>query len=376
MWKRFLLAKLLVRYPIWTSIAVAIVLVPTLFMMHHLWKVKNMDADLYHWDQPFHLDALPEMPYGEWGVPTPKQVSLGRKLFLDTILSGSQHLACANCHQPKRSFTDQQTFSKGDNGLLNTRHTPSLVNVGFQVKGFMWDGRIPTLEEQVIQAVANPLELNATWPEVLYRIRSNADYVLLFKDAFDLEDTDTIKSTHVAAAIAQFERTLISGRSRYDQYLTNKGTLSPLELRGKAIFFDESDTIPTGECAHCHEPPLFGHAQFFNNGLDELKNLNDAIDPGLGVHTENIFDYGKFKTPSLRNIAQTAPYMHDGRFQTLEEVIDHYDRGGHYAINASPNVRPLGLTNHDKQALIAFLKTLSDHTFLKNVEEPNVSYEY
>ena len=371
MWKFPLIDK----YDIWKPIAIAATLSTLALLLHKLWNPTEEGAVQADWSYQFQQDNLPQMPYGDWGVPTPEQVRLGQKLFFDTTLSGSQKLACADCHQPKLSFTDQQMLSTGDSGLRNFRHTPSLINVGFQNRGLMWDGRITTLEGQVLQAVPNPLELNATWPEVLHRLKSDRNYVTDFKNAFNLSNAKEIKAAHVAAAIAQFERTLISHNSRYDQFLAHKSKLSPLELRGKAIFFDESDTIPTGECAHCHEPPLFGNASFFNNGLDELKDLNNAIDPGLGIHTNNIFDNGKFKTPSLRNIAQTSPYMHDGRFQTLEEVIDHYNSGGHYAINASPNVRPLGLSNRDKVALIAFLKTLTDESFLKN-KEANMGIGY
>ena len=296
---------------------------------------------------------------------TVEGVKLGRKLFFDPVLSKNGSLSCATCHNPQKAFSDGLPKSNGAAGLQTNRSTPSLVNIGYHHNGLFWDGGIRSLEEQVLQSVENPTELAGSWEDVLDLIRSDGSYVDQFKIAFGLNKPMDITKEVVAKAIAQYERSLVSYNSKYDQYLAGSEQLDTLEERGRIIFFDASEEISTGECAHCHGGALFSDLLYFNNGLEEAMDLSKLKDIGRGAISKKYYDNGKFKAPTLRNIALTAPYMHDGRFKTLEEVIEHYDKGGHYAENVSPNVRPLGLSKLDKKSLIAFLHTLTDTVSLR-----------
>ena len=206
--------------------------------------------------------------------------------------------------------------------------------------------------------------MGGQWPLIVQRLRRDGSYRRAFAEAFGVGRA-AITPDKVATALADFQRSLLVGSSKFGRWTQGKGKLNPLEALGHAIFFDLADdplgnyaALPTGECAHCHLPPAFTDYKFHNNGLDEHERLEDFTDRGRGGITGLAFDNGKFRTPGLRNLSRTAPYMHDGRFATLMEVVEHYDRGGHYAANRSPNVRPLGLTKREKEALVAFLLTL------------------
>ena len=300
---------------------------------------------------------------------TEKGVALGRSLFYDPILSREHNLACADCHRQSSGFADTSSFSLGAAHIPTDRNTPSLVNIGYHYRGIFWDGRAESLEQQVLASITDRREMAANWPDILGRLNAHPRYPTRFAEVFGNRGKDKpIDSLEVAQVIAQFERTLISAGSKYDRFLSGKAALTQLEERGRLIFFDESEDLPDAECAHCHTDPLFTSLQYFNNGLEATDSLQWLSDPGRGMVTGKYFDTGKFKTPTLRNIAQTAPYMHDGRFGTLEEVIDHYDDGGHYSDNASPNVRRLGLSPVDKKALVAFLHCLTDSVFLEKSE--------
>lgn len=293
-------------------------------------------------------------------------VALGKKLFFDPILSKNGKVSCATCHQPGHFFTDGNAFSVGDAGLLTRRSAPSLVNIGYHYTGIFWDGRGKSLEDQVFRSVTDSTELANTWENVLHTLHNHDIYPALFAKAFGASAARGIKPEMVMNAIAQYERTLVSGNSKYDQYLRGEAKLTPKEERGRLIFFDaDPEHLPNSECGHCHLDPLFTSLQFFNNGLDDVDSLNQLKDKGLGGVTGHYFDMGKFKVPTLRNIAHTAPYMHDGRFADLKQVIEHYRSGGHYNENASPNVRPLKLGEEDIDGLIAFLNTLTDSTIIQ-----------
>jgi len=287
--------------------------------------------------------------------PTSHQgVALGRRLFYDPILSGDGTLSCAGCHVQSFAFSDRGTrFSTGIDGIAGHRNAPALVNPGWSSKQF-WDGRMPDLERQALEPVPNPIEMHLSWDEGVRRLQRHADYPALFRAAFG---TATITPTRVTQAIAQFERTMVSNRSRYDRFLRREAILTTSEQRGYFLFFTE-----VGDCFHCHQDGLFSDRGFRNNGIDSM-----ITDPGLAAVTNNPNDRGKFKSPTLRNVALTAPYMHDGRFATLEEVIDHYDRGGFYSPTVDPLIRVgrgLGLTAQDKADLLAFLHTLTDSAFV------------
>ena len=300
---------------------------------------------------------------------TEEGVALGRMLFYDPILSGDSTQSCASCHNASFAFTDNgEALSIGIDGIAGNRNAMALFNLAW-VPRLFWDGRSETLEEQALEPVPNPIELHQEWPDAVCKLMNSEMYRKAFYEAFG---TKEITPTEVTKAIAQFERTMISGNSKFDLAITpGSGVqLTKQEELGYALFIDESG----GDCFHCHVDPafLFTDNQFHNNGLDEVANLNDFADKGLGEVTGEEADNGLFRTPTLRNIALTAPYMHDGRFETLEEVLDHYSEG----IKSSPNLDFIiqadfgipgkQLTQTEKEAIIAFLHTLTDTTFINN----------
>ena len=288
-------------------------------------------------------------------------IELGRRLFYDPILSIDGSKSCASCHQQELAFATNERIDPGAVGTFGNRNSPSLANVGFLYKGLFWDGRAASLEEQALNPITNQHELAANWELILARIQKDKNYIHDFQKVFEISKAESIDSFMIVKAIAQFERSLISANSKYDQYLKGEAAFTLEEQRGMAIFFDTSDSLPFSECGHCHLDPLFTNLKYENNGIDAEGTLKDL---GRGSITERKYDVGLFKVPTLRNIALTAPYMHDGRFETLEEVIDHYITGGKAGINVSPLVRPLQFSERDKSDLIAFLHTLTDSTFI------------
>lgn len=292
---------------------------------------------------------------------TVEGVRLGKKLFFDKRLSNDLTQACASCHLPSQSFDDTNRFSVGIDGIAGTRNAMPLFNHAWNSNGkFFWDGRANGLENQALDPVTNPIEMHDTWSNVVSKLQADSDYPGLFRAAFG---TSKIDSSLATKAIAQYERTLISGNSRFDKYTQREIALTSSELAGYNLFMSESGA----DCLHCHGDitnPLWTDNLFHNNGLDAT-----FADNGLGDVTGNPADNGKFKTPSLRNLAFTAPYMHDGRFQTLDEVIDHYSEG----LQASPTISPLmkhvgtggvQLTPQEKADLKAFLLSLTDSSFV------------
>lgn len=291
---------------------------------------------------------------------TVEGVALGRKLFYDKILSGNNMQSCASCHNQELSFTDNGTqFSTGITGAIGTRNAQPLVNMGFNLHYF-WDGRETTLEEQILEPVSNPIEMHLSWNDAAAKLNANSTYVDEFNKAFGIS---TIDSSFVVKAIAQFVRSMISYNSKLDKRLRNEISLTPSELNGYVIFVTER-----GDCFHCHNIDagrLITDNLFHNNGLDSV-----FTDLGRGAITGNTFDYGKFLTPTLRNIALTAPYMHDGRFQTLEEVVEHYNSGGKASATVDPLMKHVGtglnLSTQEKADLVAFLKTMTDDSFIND----------
>ncbi|MEM8583854.1 MAG: cytochrome c peroxidase [Bacteroidota bacterium] len=310
-------------------------------------------------------------------------LDLGRRLFYDKGLSANGTVSCASCHRPELAFTDGLPLAMGIEGRRSTRNVPGLTNIGYNHFSLFWDGRSPSLEEQALHPLTDPNEMGGHWPDILDYLRADGEYVSAFSVAFDLSDDVEITPELVGRALAQFQRSLISHQSKYDRVLRGEAEFTAQELRGWAIFFDRAEEggefvdLPTAECAHCHAAPHFSNQQFFNNGIDQAPQLTEFADPGRGGVTGSVSDNGMFRTPSLRNVALTAPYMHDGRFTTLEEVLEHYNQGGEYAPNRSPNVRPLGLTKQDKADLLVFLQTLTDEQFIQQqiTDARQVGYE-
>lgn len=294
---------------------------------------------------------------------TVEGIALGRRLFYDPILSSDSSQACNACHMPFDAFADNDQFSTGVTGGLGDRNSMAIFNAAWNWNNkFFWDGRANTLEAQALGPVVNPVEMNNTWPNAVASLQNHPTYPGLFQAAFG---TSTIDSFLVAKALAQFERTLISANTKFDQFLLGQVALTASELNGFNLFMDENG----GDCFHCHGSaanPLWTDNAFHNNGLDAT-----FTDNGLGTVTGNPNDNGKFKTPSLRNLFFSAPYMHDGRFATIDEVIDHYSEG----LVASPTIDPLmkslpmggvQLTPAEKADLKAFLMTLNDPNFIQN----------
>lgn len=294
---------------------------------------------------------------------TEEGIALGKKLFFDPILSKNNTQSCASCHDPKNAFIDDARFSEGIDGKLGTRNSMPLFNLAWNFdERFMWDGKELSIERQAFSPVRNPIEMHSDWKNVAKKLQEHTEYPTLFQQAFGISKID---STLVTKAIAQFERTLISGNSKFDQYLLGKAELTSEELNGFNVFMDEA----RGDCFHCHgsdNNPLWTDNQFHNNGLDET-----FTDLGLGTVTGDPNDNGKFKSPSLRNLAFTAPYMHDGRFTTLEEVINHYSEGLKQSSTIDPLMKKVNqggvqLSNKDKADLKVFLLSLSDNDFINN----------
>ncbi len=294
-------------------------------------------------------------------------IDLGRHLFYDPILSGDLSMSCSSCHLPSGSFTDNRAVSTGIDGIAGTRSSMSLLNVGFNYRGLFWDGRVQTLEEQALLPIEDPIELHTSWMEVISRLQESDLYPEKFRKAFGIENKSEITADLAAKAMAQFQRTLISSTgSKFDRVTLGLDAFTDEEDMGFLMFFELDPELPDAQCWHCHDRPLFTGNSYENNGLDFDTTYVSFADLGYGAITGIKGDNGKFRTPTLRNIEYTAPYMHDGRFNTLEEVIDHYASGGHYSHTRSPLMDSINLNATQKEALISFLKTLSDQSFNEN----------
>jgi len=306
-----------------------------------------------------------EMPHPENNPLTKEGIALGRELFYEKQLSGDNSMSCASCHFQEFNFSDSARFSVGIMEDIGDRQAMGISNLAWDDL-FFWDGRAVSLEDQAFGPVVNPIELNDTWPNVVSKLQADSKYPTLFDKAFG---TRTIDSVLVTNAIAQFERTMVSFNSVYDNYFYggDANVLNSSEQNGFNLYFGQA------ECIHCHSGPLLSDPTFRNNGLDET-----FTDLGLGKVTGLDTDNGKFKVTTLRNIAESGPYMHDGRFATLEEVIEHYNSG---VKENSPNLDPemehfvggLNLTDTEIADLVAFLHTFSDPDYLSNPDfsDPN-----
>jgi len=281
---------------------------------------------------------------------------LGEMLFFDPILSENQTISCASCHKPEFAFADTVAFSTGVHGRLGKRNTPSAMNMSSR-EVFFWDGRAATLEEQALFPIADPNEMNLPVPVALERLNKSTKYRMLFYEVFkQLPD-----SNNLGAALAAFERTLETASTPNDRWLQDEpGGLTEQQIRGRVVFREK------GKCFDCHFTPDFTGDEFRSIGLFDGDKHNDS---GRYNVTKNPADLGKFKVPGLRNVAVTAPYMHDGSMRTLREVIDYYNNphailpGG---INRDTLLQqPLGLTEQEKQDLEAFLHSLTDDRFVK-----------
>ncbi len=295
--------------------------------------------------------GFPEPSFPADNALTRTRVELGRLLFFDPVLSRDSSISCGSCHLPHLAFSDNKALSLGIENRVGERNAPSLANVAY-LPVFIRDGGVPTLELQVLVPIDDHLEMDFNIVEAGQRLNRNERYIRLSRRAYNRDPDPYV----ILRALAAFQRTFISGNSRYDKYLHAGGTLSTQELRGRDLFF--SDSLA---CSHCHSGFNFTGNAFENNGL-----YLTYSDSGRARITMRAEDNGKFRVPSLRNIALTAPYMHDGSLVSLSEVIDHYASGGTTHANKNPIIRPFSLPTDDKQALILFLESLTDNEFVHN----------
>jgi len=300
---------------------------------------------------------------------------LGRRLFYDPMLSADSSQSCSSCHFQANAFAEPRALSVGIDGIEGTRNAMPLFNLAYNFNGFFWDGRAATLEVQALEPIENPIEMHDTWKNVEIKLRRQPMYQEYFRKAFGIEKASEIDRDLATKALAQFMRSMVSYRSKYDKVIGAvpvqgvRPIFTAEEQRGRDLFFIENGDSSDTECFHCHHgSPLFTNNTYRNNGLDFAASFNDFSDNGFGETTGIPADNGRFRTPSLRNIELTAPYMHDGRFQTLEEVMDFYNEHIKSAPNLDSNLGArlpgLNLSEQDKKDLIAFMKTLTDDDFI------------
>lgn len=334
------------------------------------------DPTPYNLVLPSNFNQQPTQPIDN--PLTNEGVELGRHLFYEKALSIDNSVACSSCHQQVLAFTDGLARARGVHGGQHARSAMPLQNLLWE-KDLAWDGAAQALEAQARVPLQNPIEMGQSLAASAARLQAMPKYVTLFNKAFK---SKTITEENLLKALAQFERTLISGNSRFDRYMRGEfSVLNADELAGKKLFETHPGTqlvngrqvfVRGANCGDCHSGNLQTNALFSNNALDAT-----FADLGRGAITGQTTDNGKFRVPSLRNIALTAPYMHDGRFTTLEAVVDHYNTG---LVANSPNSdvllvasndpyaphAPLGLTTTEKRQLVAFLKTFTDSTFIQD----------
>lgn len=295
---------------------------------------------------------------------TVERVELGKKLFFEKRLSINNAQSCADCHSPDKAFTDGRRLARGAEGESGVRNAMPLFNLAWK-NGFFWDGRADTLRQQVLMPIQNPLEMHLALTNLVAKLAgTNNDYPSLFTAAFRSPEITTEK---ISLALENYLLTLTSFDSKFDRVLAGAEKFTPQEQRGFELFSTEYDPRRGqygADCFHCHGGPLFQSQSFANNGLDDV-----FTDAGRAKVSGRGSDLGKFAVPSLRNVALTAPYMHDGRFQTLDEVVEHYCTGLKRSATLDPNLarHPDGgvpLNDDDKHALVAFLKTLTDERYL------------
>ena len=284
------------------------------------------------------------------------KAALGKKLFSEKILSRDSSVSCASCHKPQFAFADTTALSIGIGGKLTKRNTPSVLNMKNRPY-FFWDGRAASLEEQSLMPIQNPDEMGLPIDEAVKRLNASAEYKMLFQKIFK----QAPDAKNLAAAFSAYEQTLETVDSKFDDWSNNLKKLTASEERGRQLFVGDK-----AKCFDCHRMEDFTTDEFRNIGLYNGTSLNDA---GLYIITNKETDKGKFKTPGLRNIAVTAPYMHNGMFKTLEEVMEYYNNPQQFvpnSINIDDALKiPLGLTQKEKNDIVAFLKTLTDKKYIK-----------
>jgi cytochrome c peroxidase len=305
------------------------------------------------WPKPFidesvkwtELGLLPESPVASYKDSLKHIIELGKTLFFDPRLSGSGKISCATCHQPELNWTDGKEKSIGHEGAITKRNSPTIQNSWFYQRLF-WDGRAKDLQDQAFAPIISESEMASEMPDVMQKLRSSKGYKQLFKKAYGDEMIDPDRMTE---AISAFEKTIVSSKSRFDEFLEgNKKALSNSEIRGLHLFRTKA------RCMNCHHGALFTDNQFHKNNITFSYD-----DDGLYKVTHKEDDLRKFKTPSLRDVAFTGPWMHNGKMNNLEQIISRYSIAKYPPNEASPLLKNLGLSNKEKKDLLAFLKAIS-----------------
>jgi len=298
-------------------------------------------------------EGFPEIVYPEGNEYSTARWELGKKLFYDPILSKDGEVSCASCHKPDLAFSDDRPVSLGSDGMLGTRNSPSLANVAYHPY-FTREGGLPTLEMQILVPIQEHNEFNNNIVLIAEDLSKIPEYVEMAAMAYDQEPNAFV----ITRALAQFERSLISGQSDYDlkHNYDIQDAMTASALRGQELF--ESDRAA---CSNCHAGFNFTDYSFQNNGL-----YDEYLDNGRERLTQEPSDSALFKVPSLRNVQLTGPYMHDGSIERLADVIEHYSNGGSDHVNKSPLIQPLLFTNSEKTDLLAFLESLTDQRFITN----------
>jgi len=303
---------------------------------------------------PLYIEVPKDWPQPKYDFKknplTEEGFQLGRHLFYDPIISRDSTISCASCHLQQTGFThvDHQ-LSHGIDGKIGTRNTLALINLAWN-KDFMWDGGVNSIEVQAINPITNPDEMDETLANVIVKLQASEKYRKLFTKAFG---DDKVNSQRLLKALAQYTVMLKSSNSKYDKVMRKEEDYNKREQRGYDIF--------KSNCASCHKEPLFRDDKFENNGLAIDTTLNDV---GRIKITQKKEDYLRFKIPTLRNIQFTFPYMHDGRFKTLTEVVKHYNSLGHDKNLPKELAKPMNLSDNDRVDLVLFLTTLTDTAFL------------
>jgi cytochrome c peroxidase len=303
-------------------------------------------------DEPTPLElspplGIPPVPFPKDNPPNRERIDLGRRLFFDPRLSSDESTSCATCHKPEQGFADSEATSRGIGGKKGTRNTPTVVNAAFQPYQF-WDGRASSLEAQALLPLENPIEMGSSIPIITDRLNLLPEYRDAFRRVFDAPVT----RNNLAQALASFERTVLAGDSAYDQYAGGNSTaLSKKAAEGLQLFEGKA------HCRLCHQGYNFSDGVFHNLGIGW--NEMGFADEGRSAVTGIVKDRGAFKTPTLRQVAQTMPYMHDGSLASLEAVVNFYDRGGTPNPHLDPLIQPLRLTPREKEALAEFMRSLT-----------------
>ena len=353
------------RYLPRPALAFIFVFLACAFVLRDRSRIRTEPYELKH---PANFGSRFTIPAGN--PMTKEGVALGRMLFYEERLSANNKMSCGTCHQQKLAFTDGSQFSPGVDGSLTKRNSMSLSNL-LWVRSLFWDGRASSLEDQAIVPLTDPHEMGQSLEASSRKLLASDDYPVLFEKAFG---TKEINGDRITKALSQFERVLISANSKYDRYLRGAYKFTDSELRGLNLFsagMQPDRNMRGANCAHCHGIPKTFTDLFHNNGLDVA-----PADPGREGVTSISSDKGRFRVPTLRNIALTAPYMHDGRFKILRDVLNHYSDHIQQSETLSPFIEVknsqgsngLNLNEKEKEDIISFLHTLTDTEFVTNPE--------